>query len=1491
MSSTLLDQVAEGFRLSPQQRRVWHLYESHPFAEFGCQCTVWIPGPLDCAQLDKAIRRVAAQHEILRTDFAVLEGSSVPVQIVHDSASGLDEIASLRFENKTRPNAEFESIAGPHWSPLVQPGRTSGYRFDLAKDSDGHHALIITASGLCSDSESLINLARLVQNAYQENDVTDPEGLQYADLAEWQSQLIESNDDSSLYWRSTEFSELSFPRLPFQLEPAREASEFTYETAWRAVPSVTAAALHQLSCRLQVPAQAVFLTAWQTVLHRLTGMERFVTGVRSGGRVQPELREGLGAFAKCLPLMASLEGNPQFATLAQQVGASLEVAHCDHLLFDFEPFGIPDPSLRRRLFPVIFSYQARRSAEVAESSAWRIGPVVECLEPFELRLEITAVGECLRLELAWESHVFLRQDIEALADTLLALMDEIAGNPERRIHEFTLASANVPLSIVTGRAAEDQPWRAIHEIVEEHARRTPDKLAAVCDGERITYAELDRRASILANRLQQAGATDDSVVALIAERSVSFIVGVLAILKSGAAWLPIEPDTPDARKRSMLRQTSAVALLAQPGRADGLRTDGLPVVSLDDDEQPATSLRRARRVHPAQCAYVIFTSGSTGQPKGVAIEHRQISAYLRALSERVDLSSCANFAVVSTLAADLGHTAVFGSLLSGGCLHIISSSRALNADALAEYFVRHAVDFVKIVPSHLETLCRSFSASVKLPWRYVLAGGELLTWRLVEMTRQIAPDCAIFNHYGPTETAVGVSCGPAKLESTRFQDVGVPIGRPFAGVSAYLLDEHGRPVPVWMAGELYIGGDSVGRGYLGRSDLTAERFLPDPFAEKPGMRMYRTGDLARYRSDGLIEFLGRRDGQVKIRGYRVELGEVESVLRTHPDVQKAAVIVSEDNSSGRHLVAFAAIGSAKVSPDELREFAGRSLPPYMIPKVIVCVDGLKLTPNGKIDRQALVDAIPAPASAQFCGPADEVEESLVAVWRSVLGIEGIGVEDNYFSLGGDSLRVIQIVHGARQYGIDIAAADILSCPTIRQLRQELRNKSLRGLFPDGAPPASFGVLKTSQAHVPADVTDCYPLSGIQTFMLDRYSSSAFHVQDCFQIVDSNFCFSSLEEALQAVMDRHPALRTVFDLREGRAMQWVRTNLRCPITLEDISHLEASPQEEHIAAAVHRDRNKPFDPTQQDKPLFRVHVIQRSASEFHLVFSCHHAIMDGWGHRILLNDLVSAYLSIKSGARPELGHPDTACREFVAFQEAVRNSEKAAAFWREYLAGVSPAALKPSPSHPGGHAKEGSMLRHFTAAVSESLRDVARSCSISMQALTLSAWFEVLREISGQQLVVTGVVANGRSEYLADPLSAVGLFWNLVPVVSRKHTPFSAQAAQVQKDLVEAAPYSAYPITQLLADCGNQELFFSTFRYLNFWNTKPVPAESGLRIVDVQFYGRYSVPLNCSVVIDPVSNEGYVQIEYDRDYFSDADMSAALQRCAELLETVASNTKV
>ena len=796
------------------------------------------------------------------------------------------------------------------------------------------------------------------------------------------------------------------------------------------------------------------------------------------------------------------------------------------------------------------------------------------------------------------------------------------------------------------------------------------------------------------------------------------------------------------------------------------------------------------------------------------------------------------------------------------------------------------------MPAHLEALCRSLPDSTRLPWRQLLVGGELLTAKLVELVKKFAPDCEVFNHYGPTETTVGVFCGLADPKLERYASPNIPIGRPFSGVAAYLLNGAMKRVPAWMPGELYIGGKSVGRGYVGEGALTADRFLPDPFYPAPGSRMYCTGDVARYRSDGTVEFLGRRDGQVKIRGYRVETGEIEAVLSRHPAVRNAAVVVREDKSTGKYLQAFVAIGSAKVTADELRSFLEKALPPYMVPAGIFCVDRLKLTPNGKVDRQALPAATESSTTAAFREPTNEVEESLVAVFRKVLGVERVSTDANYFSMGGDSLRVIQVVHEARRYGVTIGATDVLRHQTVRKLSRALQERSHSGLFPNGVPALPQPSPEILQG-LPADVADVYPVSGIQSFIIEKYAQDhqrkgVYHVQESIHVGDTGFSIEALEAAFRTVVERHPALRTVIDIESTPPMQWVRHDLKWKLQVEDISHLSSGEQEEYIAAALIADRAKPFNLADRQLPLFRVAVFLRSANDFNWVFSCHHAIIDGWGHRVLLNQLVQAYLAIKAGRKVELGVPDSACHEFVAYQEAVRRSDKAFEFWKEYLNGIDVPLAPHSGPTDTIKIEEARAVHPLEPLLVETLSQIARANAVSMQALILSAWFESLRGLTGQELVTTGVITNGRSEHLTDPLSALGLFWNIVPVVSRVALPMLEQVAIVQKDLIAIEPYSAYPLPQLLADNGGRELFFCSFRYLNFWNLQQAPAESGLRLLGVRANDRYSFPLNCTASFNPLAGGGLLQLEYDPDVFAAGTVQAMLDNFAALLEKVAAS---
>lgn len=1487
MNSSVQLQVesAEGFRISPQQRRLWGLMERYPRVSFAAQCHVRITGPLNVDRLDKAILSLRRTHEILRTRFVFLPGTKVPVQVIGDDFTGLDQRFDLKNRSCAGVKTEVESIADSLWEQAGRAGEDPGVDFTLVLVTDQEYILLVTSSGLCADAPALAATVREVRDAYSSNAPVNS-SLQYADISEWQNQLLEGDArEHDSYWKAPDFSALRFPHLPFERRNS-ESADFNPRVLIRHFPANPAAWLPATERTSGALGEAVLIAAYQVLISRLSTLDQFLVGVRVDGRTPAELRDAIGLFAKSMPVAVALEQDQSFVELVQKVSRALELATYDQAFFDAETLSLPESS-RHCHTPLVFSACLVLELPPVESTEWEITSLEECLEPFELSVTASISDSFLKtLEFAWDKSIFDEQEIALLADLYTNLLHQVASDPSQPLSHFHL-DPDVVLPLLTAKAIEQSVPGGVHAWIEDQCTRVPQRVAAICGDQQITYAELNERASLLARRLLKLGAAPDAVIAIVAQRSIDFIVAIFAVLKSGAAWLPVDPDTPAERIEYMIARAAAIAVLTERDIKPRLRLE-IPMIQMDEppvddgDTNPVHAATCA--VFPEQLAYVIFTSGSTGRPKGVAIEHRQLMAYIRGLKADVDLPDGASYALVSTMAADLGHTAVFGALTSGGCLHVIPSANSSDMSALAAYFLQRRVDCIKIVPAHLEALCQSLPQDASLSWRAAILGGEPLTWELTQLVRKFAPDCKLVNEYGPTETTVGVTSVSAEVDKECFNTTEVPIGHARAGVSAYVLDQSLRPVPAWIAGDLYIGGNCVGRGYIGSSDLTAERFLPDPFHPTLGARMYATGDRGRYRGDGTLEFLGRRDGQIKLRGYRIELSEVEATLCRHPQVQAAVAMLIPDHTGGKSLAAWVAVGQAKVLPQDLRGFASESLPSYMVPSVFTCVDRFKLTANGKVDRQDLPPAAEQPSSKTSV-PLDEVEESLVAVWRKVLAKEDVCVDDNYFALGGDSLRVVQVVYESRRYGITIRAMDILRYQTVRNLRKALQQERRYELFPNGIPEAVVLVPVDGSLSLP-DVVDSYPVSGIQSFVLEKYAENKgadgiYHIQECFHLEDQSFSREALEAAFKAVVERHPALRTVFDLKSCPPLQCVRRALPWKVATKDISHFDSSTQDAYIADEIRADRANLFDTADPEEPLFRIVVFLRSPAQFSLLFSCHHAIMDGWGHQVFLNHLVEAYTRIKSGRTPDLGEPDRTYHQFVTFEQAVSQSEQVSQFWRSYLSGVQFPSLPGFASAGAEETDERMVSSEFAPEQIEAWERIAREHAVSMQALLLAAWLEALREWSGESLVTTGVISNGRSEYLTDPLSAVGLFWNVAPVISRKRLPLLQQAAVVQEDLVDIQPYASYPLPQLIADNGGRELAYSVFRYLNFWNIKQIPEESGLRFLGGSAVDRYPFALSCTAAVG--SSGRHIQIEYDPKSISVEPVKNLLHSYKNLLE--------
>jgi amino acid adenylation domain-containing protein len=830
--------------------------------------------------------------------------------------------------------------------------------------------------------------------------------------------------------------------------------------------------------------------AFAVLLSRWSGQEDLVIGSPIAGRRHSALEPLIGFLVNTLALRADLSGDPSFWELLGRIKTmTLEAyAHQDLPFEQVVEELQPTRSLSYTpLFQVMLVLQ-NAPVEPIDLSELKATPVESGYEvaKFDLTLGLEEVEGGLRGSFKYNADLFDEETIGRMADQFQMLLEGIVAEPAGRISALPLLRGAERHRIVVewNQTAVDYPKdRCLHELVEEQAEHTPEAVAVVFEKQQLTYRELNDRANQLAHHLQKLGIGPDTLVGICLERSLEMVVGLLGILKAGGAYVPLDPGYPKERLAFMIQDSQPPVLLTQASLLDGLPSHQARIVCLDSDwaqiaQHSATTV--ARDTDPDHLAYVIYTSGSTGMSKGVEISHRALSNYVQGVLDRLQLQPGASMAMVSTIAADLGHTVLFGALCSGRALHLIGVETVLDPERFAQYVAAHRVGILKIVPSHLSALLQARRPADVLPHHALILGGETLPWTLLETVSRHRPDCRIINHYGPTETTVGVLTNEPALE----QDLGgasVPIGQPLPNVQVYVLDRELNPVPIGVTGELYIGGAQVARGYRNRPELTAERFVANPF--KRGELLYRSGDLVRWRANGKIEYLGRIDHQVKMHGFRIELGEIETVLRQHPSVQESIVIAREDIPGDKRLVAYvvardhtpgderltqhAVSRNGAAGPSEFREFLKVKLPEYMLPAHFVFLEKLPLTPNGKTDRKALPrpDFEALADESKFVAPRTPKEIVLARIWCEVLGLKQVSIHDNFFELGGHSLLALRIFSKIeKEFGDRPPLATLFQAPTIEKLATVLDDRNwkaalspLVAIQPGGLRPPFFSV--------------------------------------------------------------------------------------------------------------------------------------------------------------------------------------------------------------------------------------------------------------------------------------------------------------------------------------------------------------------------------------------------------------------------------------------------
>ncbi|MFC5687627.1 non-ribosomal peptide synthase/polyketide synthase [Amycolatopsis mediterranei] len=1343
--------------LSFAQQRLWFLDEFRPGdAEYNSAVALRLTGPLDTSALTGALARLVARHESLRT--TIDDAGGTPVQVVHAAPEIPVRTVDLTTDPALRP-ADLDEVLEAEYGRSFDLRRGPLVRLLLVRVAEEHHVLLVTAHHIVTDGESMGilvgELAALYAAAVRGEAAELPEpAVQYADFAVWQRNRLAGPalDRHLAYW-TTQLAGVEPLDLPS--DRPRPAVRTTAGAVHHfSVPAGVAAGLAELARTHDTTLYTVLVAACQVLFARYTGRDDIAVGTVVSGRNRPELQRTVGFFVDTVVIRSAVDRTAAFGTFLDAVRTTV-LESFEHAEAPFEKLvealRLDRDASRNPLFdamvllhgsagaPMDFAGLTAEPVEVARRAA-----------NFDLTVEFQPSADALEGSLEYNTDLFDARTAVALGEHLTVLLTAIAADARRPVGELPLLTTGEETRLLTewNATALDVPAATVTELFESQAQRSPDETALVAGEIALSFAELNALANRLARHLVALGAGPERVVALELPRTAEAIVAFLAVLKAGAVYLPIDPALPADRKELLRRDAGATLVVT---RDDGPATS-VPGLVLAAPETVAalseysaadlTDADRAAPLRPDNTAYVIYTSGSTGRPKGVAVPHRNLTNLL--FNHRHDFAAPGRrlrVALTATLSFD---TSLEGPLLmaDGHELHLIGDDVRLDAHALVGHIAEHRIDFLDLTPTYLRRLIPAgLLTDPRHRPKSLMLGGEALDEKLWRELADAEVTVA-HNFYGPTEYTVdAVSCRVG--ETTR-----PVLGRPLANTRAYVVDQDLRLVPAGVPGELCLAGAQLARGYLGRPGRTAGSFVAHPFGA-PGERMYRTGDRVRWTADGQLEYLGRLDDQVKIRGFRVEPGEVEAALVRLPEVTAAVVVAHRPDGGHARLVAYV-VGAGPVPPtaDELRAALRATLPDYLVPSAFVPIDAIPLTPQGKVDRRALpAPDAPADSGHAYVPARTAVEHQLVAIWSEVLGNDRIGVEDNFFGLGGDSILSIQVVAQARQAGLRLTSRDIFLHQTIAGLATAVRTAAVPS--PAAGPIAG-----------PA------PLTPIQHWFFATHGPLAHFTMSQLLELPHDVDQQALRTALDAIVAHHEALRTRFFTVDGQWRQEVTPEPPTGVLrIRDLSSLGDAGQRAGIAAAAARVRAG-LDPA--TGTLARAALLDRGARPPLLFLAVHHLVADGVSLRLLLGDLETAYGQVVSGAPVRLAATAT---PFTQWAHLLEQHVRSGAFdddlehWTRVARRV-PAAL--AADHAGAGTTGSTRTLTVTLGAEETdalLHRVPATYRTQVNDVLLSALGRALADRTREDGVLIALEGHGREDVLdgVDLSRTIGWFTTQFPV--------------------------------------------------------------------------------------------------------------------------------
>jgi amino acid adenylation domain-containing protein len=1394
--------------LSFAQQRLWFLSQMEADSTtYNLPVGYELHGPLDVPTLERSLNEIIRRHEVLRTTFTIRDGE--PVQIVTPTLTLGLPVVDLTHLTGEEQWEELQRRANEYAAQPFHLEQGPLVRASLLKLSDEAHYLLVLMHHIVGDAWSMGIIMSELSAHYRAFLNGEPSPLaelsiQYADFAVWQREQLaaEAMQRQLDHWKRKLAGATSVLQLPTD-HPRPSVPTHRGGSQFLLLPEGVSRAVKELSQREGATLFMTLLAAFDVLLYRYTGQTDISVGTPLAGRSRPEAEPLVGLFLNPVVLRANLSGNPSFRELLGRVREEMLEAHANQdvpfekLVAELQP---ERTAGQTPLFQVMFILQNAPMNESAASGDLVISLGRLAVDTGAAKFDLTVSleeTEDNRLLSYWDykTDLFEHATITRMFGHFRALLEVVVADPDRRLSEIAILDEDERRRLLVETNATAAPFNddaCAHELFEAQAARTPEATALVLEDTRVTYAELNARANRLARHLRRLGIRPGDIVGIHLERSIEMIVGLLAVLKAGGAYVPLDPAYPAGRIQFMLEDSGARLLLTGQRLADSLPAGRERVVCLDAERQAIedeSGENPAPGATPSDLAYIIYTSGSTGQPKGVMIEHRSLCNFVEALTRVFDIRPESRVLQFASFSFDASVLEVFTTLANGATLVLAPQISLLPGPALIELLREQSVTTVLLPPAALAAMPDAELEAL----RTLIVGGDECP---PEVARRWAAGRRFLNAYGPTEATICATVAVCDAFADRL-----PVGRPVDNTEVYLLDDDGQPVPIVVPGELHIGGAGLARGYINRPALTAERFVPHPFSREPGARLYKTGDLARFRPDGQIEVLGRRDRQAKVRGFRIEPGEIEAALVAHPDVREAAVVTREESPGQKRLVAYTvAAGERSPDADALRSHLKARLPAYMLPSAFVTLDALPLTPSGKVDRRRL----PAPGASRpeigqgYIAPRTELEKMLAEMWQSVLRVSDVGVHDNFFDLGGDSIHAAIFVNSLqKRLGIVVYVVALFDAPTVAALAAHLEEQHASTL------PSRNEL--TPIRPLARDGASEFPLSFAQQrlWFIDRLAiDSAFYNIPQALRLNGRLDVPSLERSLNEILRRHEALRTSITDSGGRPVQIVHDLTTLSLPLTDLSHLSEGEREREALRLTVEEGHRPFDLSVS--PLMRAALLRLGEQEHILLVTMHHIVSDGWSAGIFLRELSALYGAFLSGEPTPLAELPVQYADFAVWQrEWLRGEvlEEQLDYWKQRLGGELPVLKLPTdrPRPPALSYRGAEQSLELTAEQTKQLKFLSRHEGATLFMTLLAAFDALLYRYTEQDDIVVGTPIAGRNRREVEGL--IGFFVNtlVMRVGVKGTTTFRELLGRVREATLGAYAHQEVPFEKLVEE--------------------------------------------------------------------------------------------